>query len=598
MFLVEKAINCIKQIKNFDFVILNEKNGDNLPYLDKNFILKSEQEFDSKKENLNINQNYLSKSESDSNTIKFTIYISENYKPNSFYTVQINSDFDYHKELFIEVYKIVKKSYLNHFDKKNEFIKIGKEIIGEYMVETKKLNDEMNLRKYEIDKLVKETEDQVKNIKKESDLLTKGLNSIQNEKENLELEINNCNTSKKIIENKLDNILPLIKNSEEDIKQIEKKYLNEIKSMISPPEIIRLVISCVYHILEETEENKLNWEVLRLYIKKDDFIQKIINYKTRIESQNLDKTLNYIQNVFNKPDFTLNKANNASKACGPLFKWVEAIFNYKKIFRQIQPMQAKVNEIENKIKTTEENIYNKEQEFCALKMDLETKNKNLQEKSDKISVLNEENENIKNSCNNFKQVSKILEQEIDKWCLYDKENFNLIHFTRKILNIDPFNGKYDLLDKIDFKEAEIFDFTFQTECIDFDEKLIFLLKLKRPIFIRNYKPDTELLKSFTILSAQSKSFITNCRNIINYKNDVLINDCDFYCKELYNLIKIQMKNKNFNIILTSESNNDFYNKECINFEFESDLYSKIMSLLFNDKLLAKLEKNIYYTEKN
>ncbi|KAM0673795.1 hypothetical protein GVAV_002883 [Gurleya vavrai] len=141
-------------------------------------------------------------------------------------------------------------------------------------------------------------------------------------------------------------------------------------------------------------------------------------------------------------------------------------------------MQAKVNEIENKIKTTEENIYIKEKEFCALKMDLETKNKNLQEKSDKISLFNEENENIKYSCNNYKQVSKILEQEIDKWCVYDIENLNLINFTCKILNYDPFIGNYDLLDKIDFKAAEIFDFTFQNECIDFDEKLNFYQNLK------------------------------------------------------------------------------------------------------------------------
>ncbi|KAM0673637.1 hypothetical protein GVAV_003014 [Gurleya vavrai] len=203
MFSVEKAINRIKQIKNLDFVILNEKNGDNIQYLKKDFFLKSEKEYNSKKENSNINQNHLYKSESVLNTAKLTIYISENYKPNSFYTVKINPVFDYHKELFIEVYKIVKNSYLNHFNKKNKFIKIGKEIIGEYMVETKKLNDEMTLRKYEIDKLVKETEHQVKNIKKESDLLTKGLNSIQNQnqKENLEIEIDNCNTSKKIIEN-------------------------------------------------------------------------------------------------------------------------------------------------------------------------------------------------------------------------------------------------------------------------------------------------------------------------------------------------------------------------------------------------------------
>jgi dynein heavy chain 1 len=91
-------------------------------------------------------------------------------------------------------------------------------------------------------------------------------------------------------------------------------------------------------------ETSLEWGDLRRFIRRDDFISHAVNFdsvKLRSRQRNTIQT-NYIENA---EEFKYDKVNRASKACGPLYKWVVSQLNYTTILHRIQPLRDEVQHL-------------------------------------------------------------------------------------------------------------------------------------------------------------------------------------------------------------------------------------------------------------
>ena len=139
-----------------------------------------------------------------------------------------------------------------------------------------------------------------------------------------------------------------------------------------------------------TGEKELSWTELRRFVQKKDFISLVVNFDPRSVTPALrDKVrgrwqptllcgwtehsdafgivsqvslfrcysglipLQIQKNYLSSEEFTVDRVNNASKACGPLCAWVISQVNYSTILDRVQPLRDEVARLEEALESLE-----------------------------------------------------------------------------------------------------------------------------------------------------------------------------------------------------------------------------------------------------
>ena len=169
---------------------------------------------------------------------------------------------------------------------------------------------------------------------------------------------------------------PAVISAQEAVGNIKRQHLTEVRSMANPPSGVKLALEAVCTLLGHKIDG---WRTIQAIVRKDDFIASIVGYDNERQMARSHRTR--MQNEFlSKEDFTYEKVNRASKACGPLVQWVEAQVNFSAILDRIGPLReeaeqleedalqtkAEAKAIENNITDLENSIATYKTEYAAL----------------------------------------------------------------------------------------------------------------------------------------------------------------------------------------------------------------------------------------
>jgi dynein heavy chain 1, cytosolic len=181
---------------------------------------------------------------------------------------------------------------------------------------------------------------------------------------------------KKIVLEDLAKAEPAVEEAKASVSNIKRQHLTEVRSMGNPPQGVRLALDSVCNLLG----HKVNdWKTIQAIVRRDDFIAGIVNFSN--EKQMTKPLRLKMRNEFlANPEFTVDKVNRASKACGPLVQWVEAQVNYSEILDRVGPLRDEVEQleeqalqtkaeakaVENTINTLESSIATYKTEYAAL----------------------------------------------------------------------------------------------------------------------------------------------------------------------------------------------------------------------------------------
>ncbi|RHY29832.1 hypothetical protein DYB32_004823 [Aphanomyces invadans] len=181
---------------------------------------------------------------------------------------------------------------------------------------------------------------------------------------------------KLVVEHDLSQAEPALLEAQSSVNSIRKAQLDEIRALARPPNAVRLTLEAVAIMLGEAS---LDWADLRKFIRKDDFIASVVHFDSEKLTAKQRSTIQ--KDYMSKTDeFDYEKVNRASKACGPLFKWVVSQLNYTEILHKIQPLRNEVRTLEEQsaglrqefttasetIQLLEQRIQNYKQEYAAL----------------------------------------------------------------------------------------------------------------------------------------------------------------------------------------------------------------------------------------
>ncbi|PSN61624.1 hypothetical protein BS50DRAFT_680599 [Corynespora cassiicola Philippines] len=156
---------------------------------------------------------------------------------------------------------------------------------------------------------------------------------------------------REVVERDLAAAEPAVLEAQKSVQSIKRQHLTEVRSMQNPPAGVKLALEAVCTLLGHKIDS---WKTIVSIVRRDDFIASIISFDN--ERQMTASHRKKMQSEYlSKEDFTFEKVNRASKACGPLVQWVTAQVNYSDILDRVGPLRAEVEELEaNEQKTKDE----------------------------------------------------------------------------------------------------------------------------------------------------------------------------------------------------------------------------------------------------
>ena len=135
---------------------------------------------------------------------------------------------------------------------------------------------------------------------------------------------------------------PAVVSAQDAVGNIKRQHLTEVRSMTNPPSGVKLALEAVCTLLGHKVDS---WRTIQAIVRRDDFIASIVGYDNERQMTRGHRTR--MQSEFlSKEDFTYEKVNRASKACGPLVQWVEAQVNFSAILDRIGPLREEAEQLE------------------------------------------------------------------------------------------------------------------------------------------------------------------------------------------------------------------------------------------------------------
>ena len=169
----------------------------------------------------------------------------------------------------------------------------------------------------------------------------------------------------------------MIQEAKNAVSAIKKKTLDEIRVLRNPPQAVKMTLECVTMLIS-MQIKQMEWPEIQGFMKGEGFISSIVNFDSKSVKRKVTKHI--IATFLKSPDWNIEKIDRASKAAGPLAKWVESQLMYADILEQVDPLrneleqlqkqeedlQVQFSEIQEVISEMEKNIQTYKKEYALL----------------------------------------------------------------------------------------------------------------------------------------------------------------------------------------------------------------------------------------
>ncbi|KAI9896991.1 hypothetical protein N3K66_008013 [Trichothecium roseum] len=161
---------------------------------------------------------------------------------------------------------------------------------------------------------------------------------------------------------------PAVEEAKASVSNIKRQHLTEVRAMGNPPGGVRLALNAVCTVLGNKSDD---WKSVQAIVRKDDFIARIVGFAN--DAQMTEKLRVKLRKEYlSNPEFTFEKVNRASRACGPLVQWVIAQVEYSEILDRVGPLKAEVEELQQQAESTKANAMAAEEQISQLEQSINT----------------------------------------------------------------------------------------------------------------------------------------------------------------------------------------------------------------------------------
>ncbi|CAA9986414.1 dynein heavy chain, putative [Plasmodium knowlesi strain H] len=217
---------------------------------------------------------------------------------------------------------------------------------------------------------------------------------------------------KEIVRKELSEVEPKFREAEEAVKNIPKKNFDELRAMANPPILVRNAVEAVAILIMNEGDKSVTWEDARKIMKGQDFINKVLYLDKKMVKP---QTSGQIKKRLSHSDWDVDRINKASRAAGPLAKWVESVITFLNILETVQPLENEIEKLQEETRIAEDQ-YNEQKDIIS-----ELEKKLVQYKNDyaqlisQVQSIKQEMENVENKIKRSINLIENLKSEKERW---------------------------------------------------------------------------------------------------------------------------------------------------------------------------------------
>ncbi|KJH46392.1 ATPase family protein [Dictyocaulus viviparus] len=377
---------------------------------------------------------------------------------------------------------------------------------------------------------------------------------------------------------------PAVEEAQQAVKGIRKNQLVEVRSMASPPVMVKLALEAICILLGENVGT--DWKAIRGVMVKDDFMPRILAFDTDSITTDI---LKQMDKYVNNPDWDFDKVNRASQACGPMVKWAKAQLLYSGMLHKVEPLRNELkrlesdamkkttegNEVKARIAQLEQSIAAYKEEYAQLigqaesiKMDLATVQEKVGRSTELLSSLRSERDRWSGGCDGFAQQmdtlvgDALLSGAFLAYAGYFDQQLRDVLFHRWIeyLQGAAIKMRSDLA-RIEYLSTVDDRLQWQRNALPVDdlcsENAIMLHRFNRyPLIIDPSGQASEfIMKQFAARNIQKTSFLDdsfrkNLESALRFGNSLLVQDVESYDPILNPVLNREVKRTGGRVLIT------------------------------------------------
>ena len=153
----------------------------------------------------------------------------------------------------------------------------------------------------------------------------------------------------------LDETMPALEAANEALLALNNNDITEIKSFVSPPDLVQLTMEAVSLLLEVPTSN---WNSARLLMSDGPaFIRRLVEFEKDYVS---DRTLKLLRKYTSHPQFTPKEVARHSQAAMSMCLWVRAVEHYADILRVVKPKREHLQAMTSNLREVERELAEKQ----------------------------------------------------------------------------------------------------------------------------------------------------------------------------------------------------------------------------------------------
>eukprot|EP00830_Metopus_es_P014557 TRINITY_DN3901_c0_g1_i1.p1 TRINITY_DN3901_c0_g1~~TRINITY_DN3901_c0_g1_i1.p1 ORF type:complete len:1012 (-),score=209.87 TRINITY_DN3901_c0_g1_i1:2492-5527(-) len=204
---------------------------------------------------------------------------------------------------------------------------------------------------------------------------------------------------------------PALQEAEKSVSEIDPKNLHEMRAMPNPPILVKKTMEACIMMLRQTTKPP-EWAEVKTVLQKD-FLKSVTHFKRESITEPCKKAV--LENYLQKEEWDIAKIFKASRAAGPLAKWVTSLIEYAEILISLTPLRNLVAGLEKE----EKRLIEEDNKVQSIIGECE---KNIAQFQSEYAVLIAETQNIKTEMTKVsekvsrsKQLIKNLSSERTRW---------------------------------------------------------------------------------------------------------------------------------------------------------------------------------------
>ncbi|CAO1616035.1 unnamed protein product [Sympodiomycopsis kandeliae] len=228
---------------------------------------------------------------------------------------------------------------------------------------------------------------------------------------NLETQERDIAERREVVMADLADAEPAVQEAQASVSNIKKQHLTEVRSMANPPAPVKMAMESVCIALGHRVDS---WKTVQGIIRRDDFIASIVNFDTdRQMTRPIREKMK--RDYLSKPGYDFETINRASKACGPLAKWVLAQVRFSEILDRVGPLRDEVDSLENQAEETKQQALHLTDMIKDLEADIERYKNEYAALISETQAIKTEMERVQKRVDRSIQLLDSLGSEKERW---------------------------------------------------------------------------------------------------------------------------------------------------------------------------------------